>query len=133
MQKTLFPFATDRQYVFFDIFSAMNPTDKPLVWLAGEVRTQPMSREARVEAGYLLRLLQAGQSLSLPHSRPMPSIGPRCHELRISDVDSIWRIVYRIDQDAVLILEAFRKKTAKTPLTVIANCRRRIRNYDSSD
>ena len=63
----------------------MNPTDKPLVWLGGQVTTPPMSKEARLEAGYLLRLLQAGHLLAMPQSRPMPAIGKRCHELRIPD------------------------------------------------
>ncbi|HWL50920.1 MAG TPA: hypothetical protein VNQ90_00690, partial [Chthoniobacteraceae bacterium] len=55
---------------------------KPLRWLSGEVKTPPMSMEARREVGYLLRMLQEGEKLSLPHSRPMPSVGARCHELR---------------------------------------------------
>lgn len=75
----------------------VSPRDKPLVWLSGEVKTPPFSSEARIEAGFLLRKLQAGHVLAMPHSRPMPSIGPRCHELRIQDKDKTWRIVYRID------------------------------------
>jgi len=47
----------------------------------------------------------------MPQSRPMPSIGARCHELRINDEDVTWRIVYRIDTDAIIILEVFDKKT----------------------
>ena len=43
---------------------------------------------------------------------------------------STWRIIYRIDMDAVLILEVFEKKTRKTPKKVIDNCKRRIQNYD---
>lgn len=111
----------------------MNPTDKPLVWLSGEVRTPPMSKEARIEAGYLLRCLQAGRKLAMPHSRPMPSVGTRCHELRINDEDSTWRILYRLDSDAVLILEVFRKKTGKTPKSVIETCKLRAQRYDAED
>ncbi|MGD0310815.1 MAG: hypothetical protein ABSC02_16195 [Acidobacteriota bacterium] len=37
---------------------------------------------------YLLRKLQKGQSLEMPHSRPMPAIGERCHELRIFNIDA---------------------------------------------
>jgi phage-related protein len=59
--------------------------DKPLVWLEGEIKTPPFSQAARMEAGYLLRKLQQGETLEMPHSRPMPSIGSRCHELRIND------------------------------------------------
>jgi hypothetical protein len=63
----------------------MSPRDKPLVWLHGDVKTPPFSPTGRLEAGHLLRLLQKGHSLSLPHSRPMPGIGPRCHELRVPE------------------------------------------------
>lgn len=100
------------------------------MWLRGEVKTPPFSQNARIEAGFLLRRLQQGEMLSLPHSRPMPDIGKRCHELRIVDEDKTWRIVYRTDEDAILILEVFNKTTQKTPKNVIANCQRRIREYD---
>ena len=109
----------------------MNPKDKPLVWLGGEVKTPPLSTEARMEVGFLLRMLQAGHPLSLPHSRPMPAIGPRCHELRIPDRSSTWRIFYRVDADAVLILEVFQKKTPTTPKAVIVLCRHRAAAYDT--
>ena len=91
----------------------MARTDKPLVWLHGELKTPPLSPSARIEAGVLRRQLQAGHMLTLPHSRPLPSIGPRCHELRITDTEATWRVVYRLDSDAVVILEVFRKKTPK--------------------
>src|SRR5439155_11877189 len=75
----------------------MPPGEKPLVWLHGQIKTPPFSQEARIEAGYLLGRLQQGENLRLPHSRPMPSIGRRCHELRVPDKGQDWRIVYRID------------------------------------
>ena len=108
----------------------MSPTDKPLVWLHGEVKSPPFSSAARLEAGYLLRLLQKGVSIGMPHSRPMPSIGRRFHELRIVDENTTWRIVHRIDDDAILILEVFAKKTAKTAKSVIDICKKRARKYD---
>lgn len=104
--------------------------DKPLVWLGGEVKTPPFSREARFETGYLLRLLQRGERLSLPHSRPMPVLGPRCHELRVNASGETLRIVHRIDADAIVIVEVFSKKTRRTPQPVIETCRRRFRAYD---
>jgi phage-related protein len=94
-------------------------TSKPLVWLSGEVKTPPFSTDARIEAGFLLRQLQEGENLSMPHSRSMPSIGSRCHELRITDTDKIWRIINRIDVDAIVILHVFQKTTNKTPRSVI--------------
>lgn len=103
---------------------------KPLVWLKGEVKTPPFSQSGRVEAGYLLRLLQQGESLALPYSRPMPMLGLRCHELRVNDETGTFPIIYRTDRDAVIILDVFQKKTAQTLQSVIAACRRRLREYD---
>jgi len=108
----------------------MKSKDKPLVWLEGEVRTPPFSQTARLEAGYLLRQLQLGEKLSLPHSRPMPSIGRGCHELRIVDQTATWRIIYRIDKDAIVIVDVFSKKTEKTPKSVIEACKKRLKTYD---
>jgi phage-related protein len=109
----------------------MKPKDKPLVWLHGEITTPPFSTDARIAAGYLLRQLQRGIKLSLPQSRPMPSIGTRCHELRINDENVIWRIIYRIYSDAILILEVFSKKTNQTPKSIINICKERIKRYES--
>lgn len=108
----------------------MSPVDKPLVWLHGEVKTPPFGSAARLEAGFLLRMLQQGESLGLPHSRPMTTVGRGMHELRIVDENATWRIMYRIDSDAILILEVFSKKTAKTPKHVIEVCKKRAARYD---
>ena len=110
----------------------MAAEDKPLVWLRGEVKTPPFTFGARIEAGVLLRRLQRGEQLSLPHSRPMPRIGTRCHELRIQDHDKSWRIVYRIDAEAIVILEIFRKTTQQTPPRVIEDCKRRLKYFDAT-
>ena len=83
--------------------------DKPLVWLHGEVKTPPFTLAARMEAGVLLRKLQQGENVGLPYSRPMPGIGAHCHELRIRDENHNWRIIYRIDEDAIVIIEVFQK------------------------
>ena len=76
------------------------------------------------------RRLQKGELLGLPHARPMPSIGKRCHELGIQDEEHAWRIVYRIDSDAIVIVAVFGKKTRKTPREIIATSRRRLKAYD---
>ena len=70
--------------------------------------------------------------MGMPHSRPMSSIGPRCHELRINDERATWRIVYRIDSDAIIILEVFSKKSRTTPKTVIDACKKRLRDYENA-
>ncbi len=109
----------------------MATDDKELVWLENEVKSPPFSVAARREAGLWLRQLQRGEKLSLPHSRPMPTIGRRCHELRIPDEGKTWRIVYRIDDDAIVIWEVFAKKDRTTPQRVIDTCKKRIRAYDA--
>jgi phage-related protein len=106
--------------------------DKPLVWMHAEVKSPPFSAEARLEAGFLLRKLQKGQSLEMPHSKPMPAIGERCHELRIVDVDATWRIIYRVDRDAIVIADVFSKKSGTTPQSVVARSKRRLREYDDA-
>lgn len=108
----------------------MRASDKDIVWLHGEIKTPPFSAAARMEAGFLLRQLQYGMNLNMPQSRPMPTIGSRCHELRITDKNKIWRIAYRTDHDAVIILEVFLKKTDKTPKRIIEICKERLRKYE---
>jgi phage-related protein len=108
----------------------VSPEDKPLVWKGGEVKTPPLSAPARLEMGYLLRRLQQGDLLGMPASRPMPSVGPRCHELRVNDAKANWRLMYRLDTDAIVILDVFAKKTQATPKAVIELCQKRLKEYD---
>lgn len=80
----------------------------------------------------MLRKLQKGLMIEMPHSRPMPVIGERCHELRVADVDKTWRLIYRIDSDAIVILDVFSKKTRTTPQLMIDRSRKRLREYDDA-
>ena len=105
--------------------------DKPLAWLHGEIKAPPLSTEARIQTGLLLRRLQCGERLEMPHSRPMPIVGSRCHELRIQDGDFTWPVIYRADPDAVIICDVFAKRTQATPRSVIESCRRRSTAYDA--
>lgn len=107
-------------------------SSKPLRWLHGEVKTPPMSLSARREMGLLLRELQDGVALGLPHARPMPSIGVRCHELRVTDENRQWRLLYRLDPDAIIILDVFGKTTPRTPQALLATCRQRLKMYDGN-
>ena len=100
--------------------------------MRAEVKSPPFSKEARLEAGFLLRKLQEGEGLELPHSRPMPAIGERCHELRIVDVNATWRIIYRVDSDAIVIADVFSKKSRTTPKSAIARSKKRLREYDNA-
>ena len=105
---------------------------KPLRWLAGEVKSPPMSVEARREMGFLLRQLQEGEKLSLPYCRPMPTIGNGCHELRVNDKNKNWRLFYFMDSEAIVILGVGEKKTQKTSQATIELCQRRLKNYDEA-
>lgn len=107
-------------------------SERSLVWLKAEIKTPPFSKEARIEAGALLRQVQLGHNLTMPHSRPMPSIGIRCHELRIPDKDISWRIIYRTDPDAIVIADVFAKHTSATPHHILERARRRLAAYDST-
>jgi len=107
--------------------------DKPLLWLGGtEVKTPPVGAQARRDLGVALRVLQRGGQLSMPLSRPMPSIGARCHELRVRDEGKQWRLIYRVDPGEILVVDLFRKTTQKTPGRAIELCRQRLRRYDEN-
>jgi phage-related protein len=105
---------------------------KELVLFFGEIKTPPFSKSARYETGLLLRQLQDGEMLSMPESRPMPNIGTHCHELRVGDSENNkeWRIIYRIDEDEIVVFDVFAKTTQKTPQQTINNCQKRIKRYD---
>jgi len=107
-------------------------SDKPLLWLVDTIKSPPLSAEARLEAGFLLRKLQRGDSIGMPHYRPMPTVGRRCHELRIRDRSDTWRIIYRMEADAIVIAEVFSKKTKTTPDRVIVVSKQRLQAYDES-
>jgi phage-related protein len=110
----------------------MSSTDKPLVWLRGRVISPPFTKNGRRKVGELLRRLQGGHSLRMPLSRPMPSVGARCHELRIVDEVVTWRLIYRTDADAIVIGAVFFKQTETTPRAVIEACKRRFKEYDNA-
>ena len=103
---------------------------KPLVWLHGEIKTPPFTAEGRQEAGMLLRLLQEGERLGMPQAEALPDVGSRCGALRIRDAEHNWRIMYRIDSDAIVILEVYSKKTRKIPDEVMEQCSKRLKQYD---
>lgn len=108
------------------------PSRKPVVWLHGEVKTPPFTPEGRQEAGMLLRLLQEGERLGMPQAEPLPDVGSRCGALRVRDAEHNWRIIYRIDSDAVLVVELYPKKTRKIPDEVIERCKKRLKQYDAA-
>lgn len=107
------------------------PPRKPLVWLQGEIKSPPFTAAVRQEAGMLLRLLQQGEPLSMPQAEPLPNVGARCAAFRVRDAEHNWRIMFRADSDAVLILEVYSKKTRKIPDEVVSRCKDRLKRYDA--
>jgi phage-related protein len=103
---------------------------KRLRILGGELKTPPMSHEARRLAGGCLRAVQDGGRVPPPVSKPLPSLGRRCHELRIDDGAVTWRVLYRVDPDVVLVGDVFAKKTERLPRHILAACRKRFAEYD---
>ena len=90
-----------------------------------------MSSGARTQVGYQLRRVQDGEKLSMPESRPLPEIGPNCHELRIDDIELhiSWRVIYMIDDVAILVVDVFKKETRTLPEAVKRSCRARVERY----
>lgn len=71
--------------------------------------------------------LEEGHLLSMPLSRPMPSIGKGVHELRLKDRSGIYRIIYVIRETGMIeFLHAFKKKTQQTPKQAIEIAKQRL-------
>lgn len=68
----------------------------------------------------------------MPYSRPMPRIGRAVHELRIDDRETkrTWRVIYRIDFDAIVIVHWFDKKSREIPEHVVDLCQKRLERYE---
>jgi phage-related protein len=72
--------------------------------------------ETKIEIGTLLMMLQQGQILGEPQSKPIKSIHAKAHELRVKDKKGAYRVIYVLSiKDQILIPHAFTKKTQKTP------------------
>lgn len=80
-------------------------------------------------APILLRLME-GETLEFPMSRSLPSVGHRCHELRLTINKVEWRLIYRTDNDAIIFATVFKKKQNKIPKRFIELSKKRLREYD---
>lgn len=75
-----------------------------------------LDRKAQEDFIDALVLLERGESLGPPISKPLSSIQKGLHELRIRDRNGIVRIIYYVKKrDAIYVLHAFCKKTQKLP------------------
>ncbi|WP_250451876.1 type II toxin-antitoxin system RelE/ParE family toxin [Caballeronia sp. ATUFL_M2_KS44] len=68
---------------------------------------------ARREAGFQLGRLQAG--LDPEDWKPFDDVGPGVREIRIRDINGIYRVMYVAKfEEAVFVLHCFQKKTQAT-------------------
>lgn len=75
-----------------------------------------LDTETKKEIGSLLLMLQNGEILQQPQSKPMKVIHSAAYELRIKDSKGAYRVIYVLAiQGKILIPHAFTKKTQKTP------------------
>jgi phage-related protein len=111
----------------------VNPKEKPLFRFNGvEVNTPPMSDAARREAGFLLGLLQCGETLGMPQARPLFEVAPRLYELRIREAGKNWRIFYRADADRVLLIHQINKTTQTLSEQDKKTVKDRLATYDAA-
>src|SRR3954452_2922942 len=84
--------------------------------------------DVRGDLADALARLEEGHTLSMPLSRPMPSIGRGVHELRFRDRSGIYRVIYvLITGGEVVLLHALMKKTSQTPHQNIELAQRRLK------
>ena len=87
-----------------------------------DLRTFPTP--AKRECGFQIDRLQRG--LEPADWKPLGAVGPGVSEIRVSDADGAFRVIYvaRFAR-AVYVLHCFRKKTQKTSRTDIELAKRR--------
>jgi phage-related protein len=91
-----------------------------------------LPEEVRKDLADLIARLEEGHMLSMPISRPMPSIGKRVHELRLKDKSGVYRVIYvLIEKGRVGLLHAFKKTTQETPKLSIELAKKRLKEMQS--
>src|SRR5258708_17701903 len=84
---------------------------------AARAAIRSFPEDVRRELGKAIYDLQKGEVLTMPLSRPMPSIEPGAAELRIRDRTGIYRaFYYSRSPRGILVFHAFMKKSHATPL-----------------
>ena len=90
---------------------------------------QAINMDLRIQIAELLNLLASGESLGMPVSRPMPSIAPSVHELRVKDSSGQYRVFYFTkEKEAILVFHFFKKKTQATPKKELEIAKKRLRS-----
>ena len=88
--------------------------------------------DVKYKIGKAIFFLQRGETLLMPISKAMPSVGKGVSELRIKGTDGIYRVFYLLkSQDGILVFHAFMKKTQKTPQLEIELAKVRLRELSN--
>ncbi len=78
-----------------------------------------------------LARLEAGQTLAMPLSRPMPSIARGVNELRFRHRTGIYRVIYWVSRTGgIWLIHAFQKKSQQTPQRSIELARQRLKELN---
>lgn len=71
--------------------------------------------DTKIEIGTLLMMLQAGESLGEPQSKPMKSIPAKAHELRVKDKKGAYRVIYVLSIKDQILIPRFHQKDSEDP------------------
>lgn len=109
-------------------YGTLNLMKPAKLHLKARAALQEFPEEVRRELGKAIYDLQKGARLTMPLSKPMPSVAPGVEELRVKDGTGAYRVFYftRL-ANAILVFHAFGKKTQKTPQREIELGRRRLK------
>ena len=84
--------------------------------------------EVRGDLADALAKLDAGLTLAMPLSWPMPSIGHGVHELRLKDRSGQYRVIYAlVVRGNVHVLHAFKKTSRATPRRNLELAQKRLK------
>lgn len=89
---------------------------------------EDLSRGLREEFFETIAMLENGEILKMPLSKPLSNIANGLHELRFKDRTGIYRVFYYLKINQVIyLLHALKKKTEKIPSKEIGIIRRRLK------
>jgi phage-related protein len=95
---------------------------------AARAAIRSFPEDVRRELGKAIYDLQKGEALTMPLSRPMPSIATGAAELRIRDRTGIYRaFYYSRSPRGILVFHAFVKKAPATPLRELDLGKKRLK------
>ena len=95
---------------------------------AARAAIRSFPEDVRQELGKAIYDLQKGEVLTMPLSRPMPSIEPGAAELRIRGRAGIYRaFYYSRSPRGILVFHAFVKKTRAAPIRELDLGKKRLK------